>query len=363
MRQALALAELSVGLSEPNPRVGCIITDRHGQVIGQGHTQRAGGPHAEVMALRDAQTRSLSVQGATAYVTLEPCAHQGRTPPCCDALIHAGLQRVVVAIEDPNPLVAGQGLSRMRNAGLQVDEIPAGPLREAARELNIGFFSRMQRQRPWVRLKVALSMDGRTALHNKQSQWITGTAARADGHLWRKRAGAILTGSGTVLSDDPQLNVRLVFTHLQPLRAVIDSKLQIPPSAKLFQTGGPALVYTTTPHPEKIQMLQKMGVEVRLLPPQQSHSSHVDLAALLADLANCGINELHVEAGESLNGALIAGGWVDEYLVYMAPLLMGRGRDLGQLGPFTHLHEGHRLIFHDITRLGDDLRILARPSR
>ncbi len=334
MQQALALAEMSVGLSDPNPRVGCIIIDRHGQVIGQGHTQEAGGAHAEIMALRDAQARGLAVQGGTAYVTLEPCAHHGRTPPCCDALIHAGLQGVVVALEDPNPLVAGQGLARMRSAGLHVDTIPAGPLQQAARELNIGFFSRMQRQRPWVRLKAALSMDGRTALHNRQSRWITGAAARADGHHWRKRAGAILTGSGTVLADDPQLNVRLIFTHRHPLRAVIDSKLQIPPAAQIFQDGGPVVVYTSTHHPEKIQKLEEIGVEVKPLPPHSGESSHINLSDLLADLAKRGVNELHVEAGESLNGALIAGGWVDEYLIYMAPPFVGPRTGFCSIGAF-----------------------------
>src|SRR4051812_46752903 len=220
MRSALALAAEAIGLSDPNPRVGCVIVGADGRVIGQGHTQEAGGAHAEVMALRDAAARGETCAGATAYVTLEPCSHHGRTPPCCDALIAAGLGRVVYALDDPNPLVAGQGATRLRAAGITVE---SGPLADEARELNIGFFSRMQRARPWVRLKAAASLDGRTALNNGASQWITGPSARADGHAWRKRAGALLTGVGTVLDDNPRLDVRLVETARQPLRVIVDS--------------------------------------------------------------------------------------------------------------------------------------------
>ena len=219
MHEALALAHLSIGLSDPNPRVGCVITAVDGRTIGKGHTQQAGGPHAEVMALRDAQANGGATAGATAYVTLEPCSHHGRTPPCCDALIQAGVARVVVAVLDPNPLVAGQGAQRLRAAGITVD---IGLLTEEAQALNVGFFSRMQRGRPWVRLKAAVSLDGRTALDNGVSQWITGPAARADGHAFRKRASAILTGVGTVLDDNPRLDVSLVTTTLQPLRVIVD---------------------------------------------------------------------------------------------------------------------------------------------
>ena len=360
MGQALGLAEQAIGLSEPNPRVGCIITTSEGRVIGRGHTQQAGGPHAEVMALRDAQTHGESVNGATAYVTLEPCAHHGRTPPCCDALIHAGLQRVVVAITDPNPLVAGQGNARMRAAGLLVDELPAGRLADAAREVNIGFFSRMQRQRPWVRLTAALSLDGRTALPNGQSQWITGPAARTDGHAWRKRAGAILTGIGTVLADNPRLDVRHVPTAIQPVRVVVDSRLQTPPDAELFSATGKVLLYATQPSHEKIAALTARGAEVITL-PRTIDSDHFDLGTLLENLGQRGINELHLEAGEKLNSAFIRGGWVDEYLIYMAPLLMGHGKGLSDLGPFTHLQEATRLHFRDMTQIGDDLRLIARP--
>ncbi|HZE92036.1 MAG TPA: bifunctional diaminohydroxyphosphoribosylaminopyrimidine deaminase/5-amino-6-(5-phosphoribosylamino)uracil reductase RibD, partial [Rhizobacter sp.] len=206
MREALALAAHAIGLSEPNPRVGCVICGADGRVLGRGHTQEAGGPHAEVMALRDAAAQGENVRGATLYVTLEPCSHQGRTPPCCDALLAAGVARVVAAVQDPNPLVSGQGAARLRAAGVRVD---VGLLAEAASELNIGFFSRMLRGLPWVRLKSAVSLDGRSALDNGVSQWITGATARSDGHAWRKRAGAVLTGVGTVLEDDPRLDVRL----------------------------------------------------------------------------------------------------------------------------------------------------------
>lgn len=232
LRQALELAAQAVGLSDPNPRVGCIIGRTDGQILGRGHTQQAGGPHAEVMALRDAASQGWDVRGATAWVTLEPCAHHGRTPPCCDALVAAGLGRVVAAIQDPYPAVAGRGLQRLREAGIEVtvaeDE---GDIAKAALELNIGFFSRVIRQRPWVRLKAACSLDGRTALPGGQSQWITGLPARVDGHAWRRRAGMIVTGIGTILADDPQLNVRLVPTQLQPARAVLDSFLRLPRTA------------------------------------------------------------------------------------------------------------------------------------
>ena len=231
MAKALALAQRAIGLSEPNPRVGCVLTGADGQVLGQGHTQAVGGPHAEVMALRDAQSRGHATRGATAYVTLEPCAHHGRTGPCCDALIAAGVARVVVSIEDPNPLVAGEGLARMRAAGIAVT---VGPGAAQSRELNIGFFSRMVRRTPWVRLKLAASLDGMTALDNGASQWITSEPARTDGHAWRARADVILTGIGTVRDDDPRLDVRLATVHRQPRLVVVDSRLETPPQARLF---------------------------------------------------------------------------------------------------------------------------------
>jgi diaminohydroxyphosphoribosylaminopyrimidine deaminase/5-amino-6-(5-phosphoribosylamino)uracil reductase len=355
MREALALAAQAIGLTDPNPRVGCVILDAHGQVIGRGHTQQAGGPHAEVMALRDAAARGHATPGATAYVTLEPCSHHGRTPPCCDALLAAGIARVVSAVTDPNPLVAGQGLARLQAQGVQVE---SGLLGEAARELNIGFFSRMVRGQPWVRLKAATSLDGRTALNNGTSQWITGEAARTDGHAWRKRAGAVLTGVGTVLDDNPRLDVRLVETARQPLRVVIDSRLDMPPTARILDAPGQVLVYAATPEAARIDTLAATGAEVILRP---GPTGKVDLPAVLADLAQRGINELHVEAGHKLNGSFVREGLVDEYLVYLAPKLLGAGRDLAAFGPLERLDDAPALRFHAVDRIGDDLRVIARP--
>jgi diaminohydroxyphosphoribosylaminopyrimidine deaminase/5-amino-6-(5-phosphoribosylamino)uracil reductase len=357
LHEALALAHAAIGLSEPNPRVGCVITAPDGRVLGRGHTQQAGGAHAEVMALRDAQARGEDVHGATVFVTLEPCAHHGRTPPCCDALIAAGVARVVMAIEDPNPLVAGQGAARLRAAGVGVE---TGPLAAEARELNIGFFSRMQRGRPWVRLKAAVSLDGRTALNNGASQWITGPDARADGHAWRKRAGAVLTGVGTVLDDDPRLDVRLVVTALQPLRVVVDSQLQTPPAAKILDAPGRTLVYAATADASRAAALRERGAEIALAP---GANAKVDLAAMLADLAARGINELHVEAGHKLNGSFVREGLVDEFLIYMAPKLLGVGRELAAFGPLESLDDALALHFESVTPFGPDLRVLARPAR
>ena len=356
MAAALALAERAVGLTDPNPRVGCVLTDPQGRVIGEGHTQQAGGPHAEVMALRDAAARGEDVRGGTAYVTLEPCSHHGRTPPCCDALVAAGLARVVAAIEDPNRLVAGQGFARLRAAGLRVD---TGPGAEASRELNIGFFSRMQRGRPWVRLKAAVSLDGRSALDNGVSQWITGAAARADGHAWRRRAGAVLTGVGTVRDDDPRLDVRLVETARQPLRVVLDSTLAMPPAARLLDPPGAVLVVAAQAHPARAAALRARGAEVVEVPGPHGR---VDLPALLALLGQRGVNELHVEAGHTLGGAFAGAGLVDEYLVYLAPLLVGPGRGLVQWAPLDRLDHAVALQFHDVQPVGADLRVLARPA-
>lgn len=356
MADALELAAQAIGISDPNPRVGCVIVDSQGQVIGRGHTQRAGGPHAEVMALRDAAASGGQLAGATVYVTLEPCAHHGRTPPCCDALIAAGVGRVVAAIGDPNPLVAGQGLARLRAAGITTS---SGLRADDAHELNIGFFSRMVRGRPWVRVKAAASLDGRTALDNGASQWITGAEARTDGHAWRRRAGAVLTGLGTLTSDDPRLDVRLVPTDMQPLRVLLDSGLNVSPGARLLQPPGQALVYTCHPDPARRIALQDGGTEVALMP--QGPNRRVDLAAVLTDLARRGVNELHVEAGAVLNGALHDAGLVDEWLLYLAPCLLGQGRAIANLPPLARLDEATRLHFTSIARIGPDLRVLARP--
>lgn len=356
MAEALALAHDAIALSDPNPRVGCVIVATDGRVIGRGHTQRPGGAHAEVMALRDAAAQGHAVLGATVVVTLEPCAHHGRTPPCCDALVQAGVGRVVMAVEDPNPQVCGQGAARLRAAGITV---VTGVAAEAARELNIGFFSRMLRQRPWVRLKVAASLDGRTALHNGVSQWITGEAARTDGHAWRRRASAVLTGVGTVQEDNPRLDVRRVPTPRQPLRVVVDSALAAPLAARVFESPESVLVYAAEPSAERLDAFIARGIEVARLP---NADAKVDLPALLADLAQRGINELHVEAGHKLNGSWVREHLVDEYLIYLAPRLLGSGRDMAAFGPLTDLAGAVALHFHQIERIGDDLRILARPQ-
>ena len=367
MNLALNLAHQALWLTSPNPRVGCVITDADGNVLGQGHTQRAGGPHAEIMALRDAAARGHSVQGATAWVTLEPCAHQGRTGPCCDALAAAGIGRVVAALTDPNPQVAGQGMARLAAAGVQTHILDAqDDTAVQARELNIGFFSRMERGLPWVRMKVAASLDGQTALQNGKSQWITGPEARADGHAWRARACAILTGIGTVLEDDPQLNVRGVDTPRQPHLVVVDSRLDMPLNAKLMNTQGTGdqarqiWVYTaTTENLDKRAALTKRGVTVIDMP---GPGGKVDLAAMLRDLARREINEMHVEAGHKLNGSFIREGLVDEFLVYLAPQLLGPGQGLANLPALTELRGAVQLAFHAVDRIGPDLRLLLRRA-
>jgi diaminohydroxyphosphoribosylaminopyrimidine deaminase / 5-amino-6-(5-phosphoribosylamino)uracil reductase len=356
MQEALALARQGFALTEPNPRVGCVITTADGRVIGRGHTQQAGGPHAEVMALRDAQAHGESVHGATVYVTLEPCAHHGRTPPCCDALIAAGVGRVVMALVDPFPQVAGQGEARLRAAGI---EVQVGDEADAARELNIGFFSRIVRGRPWVRMKAAISLDGRTALANGASQWITGVEARSDGHAWRKRASAVLTGVGTVLEDNPRLDVRLVETPRQPLRVIVDSRLDTPPASRILDAPGSVLIFAAQADATREAALQTRGAEITYV---ASPSGKVDLPAMLAALAQRGVNELHVEAGHKLNGSFVREGLVDEFLIYLAPTLMGLGRELAAFGPLEHMQDRLALRFVSVTPVGDDLRIVARPA-
>ncbi len=360
LQRALTLAEGSLGLSEPNPRVGCVVHDARGQLAGEGFTQRAGGPHAEVMALRAAAAAGRNVAGGTAWVTLEPCAHHGRTPPCSDALIAAGLTRVVVATTDPYTEVAGRGLARLRAAGVAVELAPPGPIQRAARELNIGFFSRVLRQRPWVRMKAAASLDGRTALPDGRSQWITGEAARRDGHAWRRRAGAVLSGIGTVQHDDPQLDVRLVPTAVQPLRVVVDSRFSLSPQARLLRCPGRVLVIGAQVQTERMAALREAGAELLLLPGHGAMAGRVDLDALIGHLAAEGINELHVEAGATLNAALLACGLVDELLVYLAPMLLGPGRDMAALPLLPALSDAVPWQFTGVEQLGADLRILAR---
>jgi diaminohydroxyphosphoribosylaminopyrimidine deaminase / 5-amino-6-(5-phosphoribosylamino)uracil reductase len=358
LRRALELAHDAIGRSDPNPRVGCVLADAQGRTIGEGVTQRTGEAHAEVMALRAALEAGASTAGGTAWVSLEPCSHHGRTPPCCDALIAAQLARVVLAGIDPNPLVSGDGVQRLRDAGVQVDVADA-PMADEARELNIGFFSRMRRQRPWVRVKVAMSLDGRTALADGRSRWITGPAARSDGHAWRRRAGAVLTGSGTVLSDNPRLDVRDVHTEVQPLRAVVDSQLRVPVTSQVFDAPGHAVVYCART-PAAPTAWRERGIEVI---EHAGPGGRVDLHAVLADLALRGVNELHVEGGERLNAALIDADLVDEFLFYVAPRVIGPGRGVAALSPLDELSRAVGLRFVSVTPCGDDLRIIARPPQ
>jgi diaminohydroxyphosphoribosylaminopyrimidine deaminase/5-amino-6-(5-phosphoribosylamino)uracil reductase len=350
MARALQLAERGMWTTTPNPRVGCVLT-RDGEVIGEGWHEKAGEPHAEVNALRAAGERA---RGATAYVTLEPCSHHGRTPPCAEALVAAGVSRVVAAMSDPNPLVAGKGLAMLRAAGI---EATSGLLENEARELNIGFVSRMTRGRPWLRLKAAASLDGKTALNNGVSQWITGPDARRDGHRWRARACAVLTGIGTVRDDDPQLLVRDVETTRQPLRVVVDSRLETPLSARILQ-GGPVLVAVAVDDEKRANLLRAAGAEVLLLP---NAAGKVELKDLLEELGRRGINEVHAEAGFKLNGSLLREGLVDELLLYLAPCLIGHDASgLFNLPELTSLDGKRPLQIRDLRQIGEDIRLIAR---
>jgi diaminohydroxyphosphoribosylaminopyrimidine deaminase/5-amino-6-(5-phosphoribosylamino)uracil reductase len=352
MSLALEWAAKGMYITAPNPRIGCVIV-RDGEVIGAGHTQPAGQAHAEIQALRDAHARGKDVRGATAYVTLEPCSHHGRTPPCSNALIEAGLGRVVAAMVDPNPLVAGRGMAQLEAAGIAVS---AGILADQAYELSIGFFNRMRFGKPWVRLKTAASLDGATALDSGESQWITSPEARADGHAWRARASAILTGIGTVKADDPQLTVRGIDTPLQPRRVIVDSRLEIDPGARILQ-GEPCWIVAAQPDADKEAALRNAGHEVILLP---NSAGKVDLPALMLELGRREINELHVEAGSKLNASLVREGCVDELLVYLAPSLIGPGQGMFALPPLARLQDKFALRFHGVQQVGPDLRILAR---
>lgn len=357
--KCLTLARQARGICPPNPAVGCVLTSTDGRLLGMGHTQETGGPHAEIMALHDAESRGNTVTGAIAYVSLEPCAHQGRTGPCCDALIAAGVRKVVAAMADPNPLVAGQGFARLRSAGVEVE---VGPGATEAFELNIGFFSRMARGTPWVRMKVAVSLDGKTALPNGISQWITSEAARTDGHVWRAHAGTVLTGVGTVLQDNPRLDVRGLDAPRQPALVVVDSRLETPPDARLFEAQRPVTIYAAVPNDERRRALEARGATIILLGRHDGPQAKVDLPAMLRDLARREVNELHVEAGHKLNGSLIREGLVDELLVYLAPKLVGQGADMAHFGPLTALAQAVPLEFKSTTVLGPDLRIIARVA-
>lgn len=354
MDLALAQAEAAVGLSDPNPRVGCVLGRADGTVIGLGFTQRAGGPHAEVMALRDAQAAGHDPRGATAWVTLEPCSHHGRTPPCCDALIDAGVARVVIALRDPNPAVDGQGIDRLLAAGIEV--VMAGEsFAERSRTLNIGFVSRHQRGRPWVRMKIACSLDGRTATPSGSSRWITGADSRRDGHAWRRRAGAVVTGIGTVLADDPRLDVREVPTMLQPLRVVVDTRARLPAAAAITRPPGRLLLITAAA--EQARHLASDTVEVVALPRDPGG---IDLNALIAELHRREVNEVHVEAGSRLSGRFLQFDLVDELLVYLAPKLIGPGRPLADLPELASIDNATTWTLADLCRTGPDCRLLLR---
>ncbi|WP_197970650.1 bifunctional diaminohydroxyphosphoribosylaminopyrimidine deaminase/5-amino-6-(5-phosphoribosylamino)uracil reductase RibD [Denitratisoma oestradiolicum] len=350
MAQALRLARRGLYTTTPNPRVGCVLV-KEGRVVGEGWHEKAGRPHAEIHALQDAGE---SARGAVAYVSLEPCSHHGRTPPCTEALIAAGVARVVAAMEDPNPRVAGQGLDRLREAGI---ETALGLMEEESRELNIGFHSRMTRQRPWLRLKVAASLDGKTALNNGQSQWITGPEARRDAHGWRARSCAVLTGIGTVRDDDPRLTAREVSTSRQPLRVVVDSRLETPLNARLLEDGG-VLIACAVEDARRAEALRQRGAEVVLIP---NVAGKVDLPGLMEELARRGINEVLAEAGFKLNGSLLREGCVDELLIYQAPILIGdQARGMFDLPELQQLSGKRELDIRDLRKVGRDLRFLAR---
>ncbi len=353
MARALQLARRGLYGTTPNPRVGCVLV-RDGRIIGEGWHQQAGLPHAEAVALAALAAAGATARGATAYVTLEPCSHFGRTPPCADALIGAGVARVVVAMQDPNPLVAGQGLAQLAAAGI---EVGSGLLQAEAAELNIGFVSRMTRGRPWLRLKVAASLDGKTALNNGASQWITGPAARRDAHAWRARSCAVLTGIGTVRDDNPRLSVREVQTTRQPLKVVIDSRLETPPDAAVLE-GGNVLIAAAQEDADRSAALRQRGAEIVIL--ANAHGK-VDLAALLLELGRRGINEVLAEAGTRLNGSLLGENCVDELLIYQAPLLMGdSARGMFGLAELTELAGARHLNIIERRMVGADCRIRAR---
>ncbi|MCW5600462.1 bifunctional diaminohydroxyphosphoribosylaminopyrimidine deaminase/5-amino-6-(5-phosphoribosylamino)uracil reductase RibD [Nitrosomonas sp.] len=350
MSQALRLAERGLYTTSPNPRVGCVIV-KNNQVIGTGWHERAGLPHAEINALRSA---AYEVKNATVYVTLEPCSYYGRTPPCAQALIEAGVAKVVVAMQDPNPLVAGKGIALLQQAGIIVQ---SGLLAAQARALNIGFVTRMLHQRPWVRLKIAASLDGKTALINGESQWITGEAARMDGHRLRAMSCAVLTGMGTVKRDNPQLSVRLIETTRQPLRIVLDNRLEISPDAKLLQSGG-VLIFSAQGDEDKRKTIEKKGARVFILP---NANGKVNFNLMMAKLANLEINEVLVEAGGGLGGALLQAGLVDELFVYLAPCILGsQAQGMLNLPVLTSLTNKHNLEFTDFRMVGKDIRVTAR---
>lgn len=355
MRQAIDLAAGVMLATSPNPRVGCLIV-RDGVLLASGATQVAGGSHAEAMALQQATARNIDVAGSTIYVSLEPCSHQGRTPPCVSALIAAKPARVVIAMSDPNALVGGRGIQQLNAAGIQVT---TGVCTEEALSINPGFVARMTRKTPWVWIKLAASLDGRTALINGVSQWITGPEARADGHWWRARSCAVLTGVGTVIADDPMLNVRHIETNRQPLRAIVDSQFRVSETARMFD-GNKVVVFTCVSNLDKAARLANRNVDTVILP---MHQNRVDLHAVMQWFGANDINEVHVEAGAQLNGALMHAGCVDELLLYMAPMLLGEGMPLATLNPLSSLELAQRFGFIQTQTMGADIRLRARQPQ
>jgi diaminohydroxyphosphoribosylaminopyrimidine deaminase/5-amino-6-(5-phosphoribosylamino)uracil reductase len=355
MARAVRLAERGLYDTDPNPTVGCVLVNG-GQAVGEGWTAPVGGPHAERVALAAAGTRA---RGATAYVTLEPCNHTGRTGPCTEALIEAGVARVICAMLDPNPLVSGSGVKRLEAAGIPVT---VGVLHSSAVPLNRGYLSRMTRKRPWVRVKIAATIDGRTSLANGTSRWITGPAARRDVHIWRARSSAVLTGVGTILVDDPSLTARLDdegVSVLQPARVILDSRLRTPPSAKTLKLPGAVLIFGGRDEGEEHRLLTAAGARIERVPV----TPRCDLHAVLARLARLEYNDVFVEAGPGVSGALLQAALVDELVIYLAPHVLGDGaRGMFDVGVLTDLEQRYRLEFDDVARLGSDLRIVARPS-
>lgn len=368
MREAIQLAHSALYITSPNPRVACLIV-RDGRVVGKGFTQAVGQDHAEVQAIKDAKARmpAEALRGATFYVTLEPCSHYGRTPPCVDAVIACQPARVVIAMRDPNPLVAGRSITKMQQAGI---EVRSGILAEEVLALNPGFISRMVTKRPWLRSKIACSMDGKVALADGESKWITAAAARADGQHWRARSCVVLTGIGTVLADDPLLNVRAVETPRQPIRAVIDRRFIIDEKAALFN-GDPVWLFvedralTVAEQQKEARLVQEKNARLIKIPLSSSHgaSEALDLRAVMAYLADNEINEVHLEAGPRLNAAFLEANLMDEVLMYMAPKIIGPGREAFALSPLQRLSEAKQMVFFEQQLVGTDIRLSARDAQ
>lgn len=354
MARALTLARRGLYGTDPNPRVGCVLV-RDGAIVGEGWHERAGEPHAEAIALEEAGKKA---RGAMTYVTLEPCCHYGRTPPCTDALLKAGIARLVAAMPDPNPQVAGKGLAILRDAGIQVD---CGLLETEARALNPGFIQRMTEGRPFIRIKLAMSLDGRTALASGESRWLTSEAARTDVQRLRARSSAILTGSGTLLADNPSLNVRLPATTRQPVRVILDTALQTPATAKTLRLPGPVLICTAVADADAQSAVRAVGADIAVLPRAERG---LDLHAVMGELARRECNEVHVEAGPTLAGALLQADLADEIVIYIAPLLLGdRARSLFQLPELTRMQECWALDILETRAVGRDWRLTLRPRR